>query len=118
LMEKQVCYALVGDSGGRLCINLSLPYLRNEDHQAFLGALFGAAGLQVRALIFEKNRECPDGKWRVNWNELRVSKEQCDMAGIPAHIAADKIRAWMRGPLPEQEFGLDIRVGEEVWETI
>lgn len=113
-MEKQVCYALVGDSGGRLCINLSRYRLQGEDHWAFLETLFGAAGFQApRALTFEKNRKCPDGKWRVNWNELRVSKEQCDMAGIPAHIAADKIRSWMRGPLPEQEYGLDIRIGEE-----
>jgi hypothetical protein len=107
-------YALVGVSEGRLCVNITWYYLEGDDHWDFLEQMFMAAGFSApRAITFEKNKIGRDSVTKVvDWNALRVSREQCDMAGVAPGAAANRIRHWMQGPIPWRKFKIRIEVGQ------
>lgn len=106
-------YAFVGVSEGRLCINISWYYLEGDAHWNFLDDMFTAGGFTApRAIVFEKNKQRDDGSWGVNWNELRVSREQCEMARRTPERAAREIREWLDGDVPKDRYSLNIEVGE------
>ncbi len=111
--EKKKVYAFVGVSDGRLCINISWYHLMGDDHWEFLEDMFTAAGFTApRALVFDKNKLRQDGTQGVDWNQLRVSREQCEMARRTPEHAARLIRAWLGGKVPKDKFGIKIDVGE------
>lgn len=111
--EQRIVHAFVGVSHGVLCINMSWYRIQDNDHWDFLDVMFTAAGFAApRALTFDRNKRGPEGQWAVDWNALRVSADQLDMAKIDAEDAAEKVRTWMRSKIPEQMFGFRFVVGQ------
>jgi hypothetical protein len=112
--RNRIVHAFVGVSEGRLCVNMSWYYLQGEDHWELLAVMFGPSGAGFfvpRALDYEHNKPRMDGSYGVNWNRLRISSEQFDMAELDVYDAAKRVRTWMRGMEPWSRFRLNFKVG-------
>lgn len=107
--------AMVGATEGGIGINLTWYFIVGRGNWDFLEAMLQAAGFKnPRAVRFERNKQV-NGDWKVDWNQLRISRQQCEMAGILPQRACVGIVDWMVGKDPAKRFGIEFRIAAPVF---
>lgn len=115
--DDQLVHAVVGVlRNGTIAINMTWYYIIGQDHWDFLAAMLSAGGFpNPKAVNFARNKPDEFGKpnMKVDWNQLRISRDQIEMVGLVPQQVRDQIIAWMQGPLPWARFGLRFDFGEQ-----